>query len=207
MLDLSPKNRDRTSYQFLSAFTGGYASGFFTGPIELGLIRQQRLIDKQTTKNYYNTIRDLTKKHGPRKILFGTHIAGIRDGCVNSGFLFFAPLISKLVNEKYNYSAPQANLIGGIIGGLISQIVSQPFDTLKTIKQANLAQDSLFKIASSLYQNLGLKGFYLGSFYRGLRVTSGITMLNSLNPITKDLIRTYITNETEQTATENTKNR
>lgn len=185
---LSKENSKKNSYKLACAFAGGWTSGFFTGPVEYGIIQQQFMLANKKAKNCFSIIFNSIKNLGFRAAFSGTNLACIRDGFVNSGFLFVAPILENKYCEQLQLPKSYCSLIAGVSGGITAQIISQPIDTIKTIQQANNGRYNFKECAKIIYEKSGIFGLYHGSFWRGSRVIAGISMMHTLKPIVQDTI-------------------
>ena len=177
--------QNNTLYKGACAFLGGMSSSIFLGPVELGTTLQQKA-PANMRSTFLKTIKDLSLKKGYLILSTGVLGVGMRDGFVNAGFLYFASAYRDLY-AGLGYSDALGHLFAGISGGLTAQILSQPFDTVKTIRQGNADVENqganrYSQIIKGIYSRKGLVGFYAGSIWRGARIVSGVTLLSIVTP-------------------------
>jgi solute carrier family 25 (mitochondrial citrate transporter), member 1 len=101
--------------------------------------------------------------------------ATIMRNAITQGTRFMGYTTYKTILGKFNDNPSRIhNLIGGGFAGFCSVYGSQPFDIIKTRKQASLtAHESIPNIVRDIYKELSLQGFWKGSVPRLSRVIPG----------------------------------
>ena len=117
----------------LSGFIGGSISGIICAPLELLMIQQQKY-----GGSLINTSKQIIRKYGLKKHFRGIITSCGREGIYTAGYLGIGPVITRKLEENYNYSITTNKIIGAIGGGIIASTLSHPLDTCKTCMQGDL---------------------------------------------------------------------
>lgn len=123
---LSPKT------EFMAAAMGGLLSSFFTTPVELIMIQQQKF-----GGSFPGTFASIVKKHGALNngIMRGLMGAASRDALYVSGMLAVTPLLREYLMKTYDTPSSLAGFYASLLGGVVAAVPSHPFDVIKTCMQ------------------------------------------------------------------------
>jgi solute carrier family 25 carnitine/acylcarnitine transporter 20/29 len=119
---------------FMAAGVGGLLSSFFTTPVEMVMIQQQKF-----GGSFIGTTRSIIKTHGVTNngIMRGLMGAASRDAIYVSGMLAVTPLVREYLIENYDTPHALAGLYASLLGGVCAAVPSHPFDVIKTCMQVS----------------------------------------------------------------------
>lgn len=117
---------------FIAAGVGGLLSSFFTTPVEMVMIQQQKF-----GGSFVGTTASIVRNHGvmQRGIMRGLVGAASRDAIYVSGMLAVTPLLREYLIEEHNTPRALAGLYASLLGGVAAAVPSHPFDVIKTCMQ------------------------------------------------------------------------
>ena len=122
----------------------------------------------------------------------------IREGLYTGGYLGVTPVLLEVLKghsalEGYPASTPL--IIAGVTGGLLAVTSTQPFDTIKTRMQANVApketpeyRTSITTMKHVMKQGGGVLALWTGIAPRALRVVGATFILNSTRTFLVDKV-------------------
>lgn len=121
--------------QITTAALGGFLTAFFTSPIEMVMIQQQRF-----GGSFIQTPLNVIKSYGfgPKGLMRGLIPTMMRDSIYVVGLLGITPVIQELLMKEYHLPSAQAGLYASLVGGVAAAIPSHPFDIVKTCMQGDL---------------------------------------------------------------------
>jgi len=122
---------------FIAAGVGGLLSSFFTTPVEMIMIQQQKF-----GGSFVGTAGSIIRQHGvmQKGIMRGLIGAASRDAIYVSGMLAVTPLVREYLIEKHETPAALAGFYASLLGGVAAAVPSHPFDVIKTCMQVHLEQ-------------------------------------------------------------------
>lgn len=122
--------------EFLAAGMGGLLSSFFTTPVELIMIQQQKF-----GGSFPGTFARIVKNHGVLNngIMRGLVGAASRDAIYVSGMLAVTPLLREYLMNTYDTPSALAGFYASLLGGVVAAVPSHPFDVIKTCMQVRVA--------------------------------------------------------------------
>ena len=117
---------------FIAAGVGGLLSSFFTTPVEMIMIQQQKF-----GGSFVGTAGSIIRQHGvmQKGIMRGLIGAASRDAIYVSGMLAVTPLVREWLIEKHETPAALAGFYASLLGGVAAAVPSHPFDVIKTCMQ------------------------------------------------------------------------
>ena len=121
-----------THSDFMAAGAGGIMASFFTTPVELIMIQQQKY-----GGTFFGTLTTVGRTHGVlnKGLMRGLVGAASRDAIYVSGMLAVTPLLREHLINDFGTPATQAGLYSSLIGGVMAAVPSHPFDVIKTCMQ------------------------------------------------------------------------
>ena len=160
----------------LSGFIGGSLSGIICAPLELVMIQQQKL-----GGSLINTSKQIINKHG-----FKNHFRGLltscgREGIYTAGYLGLGPVITRNLDENYNYSKTTNKILGAIGGGVFASTLSHPLDTCKTCMQGDINKEkykSTLQTFTRLTKENGISSLFRGYYWRTGKIIFTVFILN-----------------------------
>ena len=170
--------------QFTASFIAGVLSSIIAVPTELILVQQQRL-----SKNFLFTGKLCVNNYGVLKMYTGFLGTAIRTGFVSAGFLALTPQFKTQIIPFFE-KEKIASLIAGGGAGLITALLSHPFDTIKTLQQAKIAESTLsfVKTARDLFKKESYFDFFKGFSARATRVSAATIILAETTEAAKNHI-------------------
>jgi hypothetical protein len=160
----------------LSGFIGGSLSGIVCAPLELLMIQQQKF-----GGSLINTSKQIIRKYG-----FKNHFRGLitscgREGIYTAGYLGLGPVITRKLDENYNYSKTTNKIVGAIGGGTIASTLSHPLDTCKTCMQGDINKrkyKTTIKTFITLTKEYGISSLFRGYYWRTGKMICTVFILN-----------------------------
>lgn len=153
---------------------GGAFSSFISGPTELAMTRQTSQI------SFSSALTNIYREQGLKGLTVGMFGTAMRDSKFTVGFGFGAPYLKNQLTPYMPENA--AKVSGGIAAGVICALASQPWDTLKTMQQAQTKVFTpMLNLAKTTYQQQGVAGFYKGSAFRMGRVAAAVMIMGEAN--------------------------
>jgi len=138
-----------------------FLSGIIAGGIESALVG----IPSETLKT-----RIIEKNCGLKEAMKGGLYSGSSATIIRHSLTQGSRFVAFSQFKKYSDN----NFLGGVFAGVVSVYGSQPFDVIKTRKQGKITNNvTNTEIAKDIYRELGMQGFWKGSFARLLRVAPG----------------------------------
>ncbi len=115
-----------------SAFTGGFLSAFFTAPVELIMIQQQR-----NGGTIFHALKHVASNHGFLQHGFfrGIIPTVCRDSLYVASMLGVTPILQTYLQDDLKLSPMTAGFYASLVGGVIAAIPTHPFDIVKTCMQ------------------------------------------------------------------------
>lgn len=163
---------------FTSAVLGGTLTAFFSSPVELVMIQQQRFggsfiaaparIAKQFGVFQNGLLRGLMGNIG-------------RDSIYVVGMLGVTPIIQDYLLKNHDMSIEKASFSASMLGGLVSAVPSHPFDIIKTCMQGDLEKQqykTFSQTARELWAQGGLRRFFNGCAWRTVNVLGTVYIAN-----------------------------
>lgn len=161
--------------QMFAAFGAGALSGFVSCPSENVMLKQQN-----SGATLYNSVKDIVKSHGTRGMFRALVPTMMRDGGFSAGLLGLRPILKQRL-EQYNSNEALLTIASGVSAGVIAGVITHPFDTVKTVMQANLqdkqAASTFKELQKILHQDDATKKLFKGLTARSTRVVSAITLM------------------------------
>eukprot|EP01024_Parvocaulis_polyphysoides_P001288 TRINITY_DN10349_c3_g1_i3.p1 TRINITY_DN10349_c3_g1~~TRINITY_DN10349_c3_g1_i3.p1 ORF type:complete len:313 (-),score=2.63 TRINITY_DN10349_c3_g1_i3:931-1743(-) len=170
------------------AACAGATSAVVIGPTELVVIQQQRHF-----RNLSIMLPHLWKNYGASWMMRGIDATVCREAIYCGGYLGLAPVLKQYLDQFEGISNSNKILFSGIAGGLFAALFSQPFDTIKTIMQAQLdvkLKPEYRTMMTTGYYVAGQRGIpYLwkGLLPRGLRLICASIIINATRSFIIDL--------------------
>ena len=160
----------------LSGFIGESLSGIICAPLELVMIQQQKL-----GSSLINTSKQIINKHG-----FKNHFRGLltscgREGIYTAGYLGLGPVITRNLDENYNYSKTTNKILGAIGGGVFASTLSHPLDNCKTCMQGDINKEkykSTLQTFNRLIKENGISSLFRGYYWRTGKIIFTVFILN-----------------------------
>eukprot|EP00588_Corethron_pennatum_P011761 CAMPEP_0194266536 /NCGR_PEP_ID=MMETSP0169-20130528/1408_1 /TAXON_ID=218684 /ORGANISM="Corethron pennatum, Strain L29A3" /LENGTH=267 /DNA_ID=CAMNT_0039007241 /DNA_START=132 /DNA_END=935 /DNA_ORIENTATION=+ len=156
----------------------GVVSAAVGSPLELVMIQQQgqggTLL--QTLKNVA----------APSIITRGFVGCAVREGLWTVGYLSVPPIVRRELLARFpdTFDTPtKARVPAALLGGLFACYLTQPFDTVKTCMQGDVARarfGTLRETAAVLWGESGVAGFYRGATFRYGRMVCAVFMMDVL---------------------------
>jgi hypothetical protein len=149
---MSPKT------EFAAAAVGGLLSSFFTTPVELIMIQQQKF-----GGSFGGTLKKVVSTYGVTKngMMRGLTGAASRDAIYVAGMLGVTPILSEYITSHTDTPTGMATLYASLLGGVVAAVPSHPFDVIKTCMQVSRMSVQMF-ICFNLHTLTGSpKPFYL----------------------------------------------
>jgi hypothetical protein len=127
---MSPKT------EFAAAAVGGLLSSFFTTPVELIMIQQQKY-----GGSFGGTLKNVVTTYGVtnKGMMRGLAGAASRDAIYVAGMLGVTPILSEYITSHTNTPTGMATLYASLLGGVVAAVPSHPFDVIKTCMQVRRA--------------------------------------------------------------------
>lgn len=179
---------------WVSLAAGGLAGIFCTLPEGIAQAQQQA----KPKPSAFNVIKNAYKSNGMFSLTRGTVAMMARSAGFSAGYLAFMPLLSEKIQQKIG-NRHLADILSATVCGAATCVVTTPFNTLRSIKQANFttpgAVPSYQKIMIDMYHSApGLRGLFTAS---GPRTPMLIFLMYCL-PKGNEICGTYV-NEGIQT--------
>ena len=168
--------------QIASAFIAGVTSAIVGCPTEMVVTQQGKF-----GGNFFSVATNLIQKYGLKCLSTGFFNIAMRDGIYTVGYVVGSPYIKSKI-KPYCRNDFEASIVSGIGAGVPAAMASQANDTLKTIQQATdqLQPVRAVEAAKKIYSTQGVPGFFKGSFWRGARVASAITIIGTVKVIMEE---------------------
>ncbi len=153
-----------------AGFAAGAVSGLVSGPAELIMLKQ-----KNSGKTLQQAFTDVMRQKGVAGLWRGFVPAAMRDGGFTMGYLALGDVFKNPI-KKIVHDERLASLTAGICAGLVVAPPTHPFDTIKTIMQA---EDITLKQAMyKKYRSHGVQGFFDGLSPRAFRILLAIPLMS-----------------------------
>ncbi|CAI5468138.1 unnamed protein product [Closterium sp. Yama58-4] len=171
-----------------AATAAGAMSGIITGPAELLMIQQQKWGGSLGSR-----LRDVVGEHGVFALSRGTNPAVVREAIFTGAYLGVIPVMTEHMEKAWPVFAERpvaAMATASVLAGVGAAVLTQPFDTVKTRMQANLA-DPNFRSMSGTFARMwregGSKTLFRGLIPRAQRVTFAVFILSEAKERLTDL--------------------
>eukprot|EP00040_Diaphanoeca_grandis_P025049 m.138360 g.138360 ORF g.138360 m.138360 type:complete len:508 (-) comp29986_c0_seq1:214-1737(-) len=173
--------KSSASAQLVISGLAGATSSVIVTPAELLMISQQRL--GGTVMSQYV---DIVKSNGWAGLYRGWLPTLLRETGWTFGFLGLTPNLTKILQDDSKFfrsNGVAATAAASVIGGQVAAVVTQPFDTLKTLEQADrgMTREKRFsgmpQAARNLWATEGVSGFWKGISARSVRLTLAVFIL------------------------------
>lgn len=166
-----------TSEELTSAFGGGAVAAFFTSPVELIMIQQQK-----HGKGIVSTVRSVLTRHGIgwAGIYRGILPAMLRDSIYVGGMLGVTPVVQSYLMRTTDWGITGTGFAASLIGGAFAGGVSAPMDTIKTCMQGDMRQKNNRGFVSTVrtIREQGAKRFFNGGTWRIINITGTVLVAN-----------------------------
>lgn len=165
-----------TSEEIGAALLGGSVAAFYTSPVELVMIQQQRY-----GGSLASVPGGILRTHGfSHGLMRGLTPTMARDGIYVGGLLGLTPAIQDVLVQRYGMSTTVAGAGASAVGGVVAGVLSCPFDAAKTCMQGDLARAQYpgFSGTLSLMANRGIGSLFGGVFWRTVNITLTILIAN-----------------------------
>ena len=174
--------------EIVSSIGGGWISAYFSSPVELVMIQQQRF-----GKSVFSTAGHIVNTFGfnGKGLMRGLVSTALRDSIYVSGMLVVTPRVqsylespdSFLASDGKGLSAVAASFYASMIGGIAAAIPSHPFDVAKTCMQGDIEQQQYTTLTRSLTtlakdSEGGLRRLYRGCVMRTINITATVYIAN-----------------------------
>jgi hypothetical protein len=118
--------------EFAAAAVGGLLSSFFTTPVELLMIQQQKF-----GGSLVGTCAGVIRTHGitSHGMMRGLMGAASRDAIYVAGMLGVTPVLREYIMRHSDTQSGLATLYASLLGGVAAAVPSHPFDVIKTCMQ------------------------------------------------------------------------
>jgi hypothetical protein len=118
--------------EFAAAAVGGLLSSFFTTPVELLMIQQQKF-----GGSLVGTCAGVIRTHGitSHGMMRGLMGAASRDAIYVAGMLGVTPVLREYIMKHSDTQSGLATLYASLLGGVAAAVPSHPFDVIKTCMQ------------------------------------------------------------------------
>eukprot|EP01032_Pedospumella_encystans_P030178 gene30178-34062_t len=151
---------------FIAAGVGGLLSSFFTTPVEMIMIQQQKF-----GGSFVGTAGSIIRQHGvmQKGIMRGLIGAASRDAIYVSGMLAVTPLVREWLIEKHETPAALAGFYASLLGGVAAAVPSHPFDVIKTCMQGDIQRQTYTTFtgtARTLWKAGGIRRMFSGCMWR-----------------------------------------
>eukprot|EP01023_Acetabularia_acetabulum_P039065 TRINITY_DN3746_c0_g1_i1.p1 TRINITY_DN3746_c0_g1~~TRINITY_DN3746_c0_g1_i1.p1 ORF type:complete len:276 (-),score=37.23 TRINITY_DN3746_c0_g1_i1:1230-2057(-) len=165
------------------AACAGASSAGVIGPTELVVIQQQRKFSP-----LQQMLPQLFRNNGFSWLLRGIDATACREAIYCGGYLGVAPVLRQLMDQSDQFQGlPNGSklLLSGIMGGLFAAVFSQPFDTVKTIMQANLdtkknpEYKNMITTGERVVETHGWGYLWKGLVPRGVRLVCASVIINA----------------------------
>lgn len=155
---------------YLCGLTGGVVNSFLSSPIEHVRIRLQTQTGSGLDREFKGPVDCIRKLVAQRSLMRGLPIMMMRAGHgLGCYFLAYEALIAKEVHKGIDRSMiPAWKLCSfGAVAGTTLWIAIYPLDVIKSVIQTDSLQspkfqNSMMKVAKTLYARDGLKAFFKG---------------------------------------------
>jgi len=166
---VSGGTRDMTDGEKLGCAVGaGALSAIIYTPVDLVSIQQQKL-----SQGIGSTVSHIRQTYGNAVFFRGFTACVGREGLYSCGYLGMTPVSAKWIKENKLLEGDLACTLGGsVISGVVSAVLSHPFDTCKTIIQADVGgqkYSGAMDACRKLVQERGVRALYLGGLPRMIR--------------------------------------
>ena len=165
------KNNPKSNFNslFSGMIAGTFESMLWTAPTERIKIFQQKNPHRITT--IQNTVKEIIELGGFSNLYRGTIPTILKQSTsVGTRFWMYDILKSQLKKKDEPISIIKTMFIGGFAGSF-SAAINQPFDTVKSIIQANDNKNpGIYKISKNIITKSGISGLFRGLNARILRV-------------------------------------
>lgn len=135
---------------FVSSVGAGVASSLVVCPAEGIMIQQQK-----TGENFLKTAIFVWNNYGVRGFFRGLAPTAVREGAFTAAYLT-GVLKMKEILEKAGLPQVPAQLLAGASVGTAAAVTSQPFDTLKTLRQNDLVNS--IKMGQVIFDRAAFSG-------------------------------------------------
>ncbi|MGE0207086.1 MAG: MC/SLC25 family protein [Candidatus Babeliales bacterium] len=165
----------------------GFASSTISGPRELLITQQQN-----NGGTCFAALASIIKNYGIQGLLRGIQLIIARDITSSAALFYVHPVLKKRISEKIDNATIQT-IAPGMAAGMFSALATQPLDTVKTNMQGTMNNNSIKKVAQSVYYGKNNKPSFF-NFYRGtaprlcgvvITMTIMSTVLDYLNNLIK----------------------
>ena len=182
--DLMNDEHYRTTSGLAIAATTGALSSLIVTPAELLMISQQR-----SGLAFGRTVRQIWSATGAGGFFRGLGATAAREAGWTFGFLGLAPEMKRALRDDskfFNNNEVAASLAASILAGQAAAILTQPFDTVKTLMQADRGIASRMRFgtgaaaAKHLFDTQGVGAFWRGLVPRSVRCVAAVFILGEV---------------------------
>ncbi|CAH2329489.1 mitochondrial glycine transporter [Pelobates cultripes] len=124
-------------------------------------------------RSVYGALNNIYKTEGPRGLFTGLTATLLRDAPFSGIYLMFYTQAKKIVQHEIDPAFSSLQNFGcGIMAGIMASVATQPADVIKTHMQLSHEKNRWTgQVATHIFRNHGVTGFFRGGFPRALRRT------------------------------------
>lgn len=162
-----------------TATLAGAISGVVTCPAELLMIQQQKWGGSLSER-----FRAVMHQDGVSSLTRGMAPTIVREAVFTGAYLGVVPVMREQLvaswPETFGEKPVTSMVVSSVTAGIAAAVLTQPFDTVKTRMQANLAEPSLRSMARTahgMWKEGGARVLFRGLLPRAQRVTFAVFIL------------------------------